>query len=198
MNAAALIPELETVLAHGSDEKRAAALRAITALFLERADRLGDEQMRLFDGIFVRLIASVDREARAELRLQLGPLANAPAETMRALAQDIAQDIAEDNEGPPLPSQDPDAAVTALSQATAVPVEVVERIWTGARTESVLILCKAAGYSWPATRDLILARSAKLAGGIDAARANFHALSESTACCVMRFWQMAPGNLRVA
>ena len=201
MNAAALIPELETVLAHGSDEKRAETLRAITVLFLERADRLGDEQVRLFDGIFVRLIACVGREARAELARRLTPLSNAPVETMRVLTEDFVGDFVEQSECAVSPPQDPDAAVTALSQATAVPVEVVERIWTGSRMESVLILCKAAGYSWPATRDLILTRSAmrdKAAGLLDTARRNFHDLSDSTARRVTRFWQMAPGNLRAA
>ena len=54
------IPELESVLEHGSDEKRAEALRKITALFLEGASIFNDDHVRLFDDVFVMLIAEIE------------------------------------------------------------------------------------------------------------------------------------------
>ena len=91
-----------------------------------------------------------------------------------------------------------DETVAALAQLTAVPIEIVERLMNGERPDPILILCKAAGYSWPTARDIILARlgaKGKAAVTIDAALANFDKLSASTAKRVVRFWQMAPGSL---
>jgi hypothetical protein len=58
----------------------------------------------------------------------------------------------------------------------------------------VLILCKAAGLSWPAVKALILARpdgARTSAQRLDAAFANYGRLSASiTAQRVARFWQV--------
>jgi uncharacterized protein (DUF2336 family) len=356
------IPELESVLEHGSDEKRAEALRKITALFLEGASIFNDDHVRLFDDVFVMLIAEIENKARQELSRRLAPVANSPVEVIRRLAKDddimvagpvLAQssrlataDLVEiasskgsehlyaissrpkietqvtdilvrrgdfsvkrklaSNTGAEIsesgfstlirsaehdsvlaetvalrtdipdhmfrdllsratevvqrrllaqarpetqaeirrvlakvsgevglakPARDFSAAqqkikaiadagelnetrlgviaqsraydetVAALSALTLVPVEVVDRLMSGERPDPILIICKAAGYSWPTARDIILARlgsQGKAAITIDAAFANFDKLSESTAKRVVRFWQMAPGNLRAA
>ncbi len=362
MAAASLIPELESVLEHGSDEKRAEALRKITALFLGGADQFNDDHVRLFDDVFVMLIAEIESKARQELARRLAPIGNSPSEVIRRLAKDddimvagpvlaqsprlLTADLVEiasskgaehlyaissrpkietqvtdilvrrgdfsvkrklaSNTGAQISesgfttlmrsaehdsvlaetvalrtdipdhmfrdllsratevvqqrllakarpetqaeirrvlakvsgevasaktvrdfsaAQDKikemvdngelsetrlaviaqsrvyDETVAALSALTSVPVDVIDRLMTGERPDPVLILCKAAGYSWPTARDIIQARlgsRGKSATTIDAAYANFDKLSESTAKRVVRFWQMAPGSLKAA
>jgi Uncharacterised protein conserved in bacteria (DUF2336) len=61
------------------------------------------------------------------------------------------------------------------------------------RPDPVLILCKAAGLSWATVKALIMARPDRTgtsSQGLDAAFANFHRLSASTAQRVVRFWQV--------
>jgi hypothetical protein len=79
-----------------------------------------------------------------------------------------------------------------------VPIDVVDRLMSGERPDPILILCKSAGYAWPTTRDILLARPGsrgKGAPSLDAASANFDRLSASTAKRVVRFWQVTPGSL---
>lgn len=357
-----LIPELENVVRHGSDERRSEALRRITALFLHGSNRFNDDHIRLFDDVFVMLINEIESKARAELSRQLAPVANSPLAVMRRLAKDedimvagpvLAQssrlgtaDLVEiassmgaehlyaissrdaieepvtdilvrrgdftvkrklaGNAGAKISesgfttlvrsaehdsvlaeavalradvpdhmfrellmratdvvqrrllakarpetqdeirrvlarvsgqvitskpardfseaqarmralaeagqlgeadlvafakNQSYDDTVAALSQLTGVPVDVVDRLMHGERPDPILILCKAAGYSWPTAREIILARlgnRGKSAPTIDAASANFDRLSVSTAKRVVRFWQVTPGGLKSA
>ncbi|MET0277069.1 MAG: DUF2336 domain-containing protein [Pseudorhodoplanes sp.] len=88
MAAPSLIPELESVLEHGSDEKRADALRKITELFLGGASQFNDDHIRLFDDVFVMLIAEIESKARQELARRLAPISNSPSEVIRRLAKD--------------------------------------------------------------------------------------------------------------
>jgi uncharacterized protein (DUF2336 family) len=360
--AASLIPELESVLEHGSDEKRSEALRKITALFLEGSSHFNDDHVRLFDDVFVMLIAEIESKARQELARRLAPVKNSPTEVIRRLAKDddimvagpvlaqserlVTADLIEiasskgsehlyaissrpqietqvtdilvrrgdfsvkrklaSNSGAQIsesgfnsllrsaehdsvlaetvalrtdipdhmfrdllsratevvqrrllatarpetqaeirrvlakvsgevgsskPARDFSAAqervramaaagelsetrlaviaqscayddtVAALSSLTSVPVDVVDRLMNGERPDPILILCKAAGYSWATARDIMLARAGsrgKASVTIDAAYANFDKLSESTAKRVVRFWQLSPGSLREA
>jgi uncharacterized protein (DUF2336 family) len=83
-----LIPELEDVIQHGSREKRAEALRRITALFLEGASGYSDEHVNLFDDVFGLLIAEIETKTRAELSNRLAPVTNAPVKVLRTLAND--------------------------------------------------------------------------------------------------------------
>lgn len=83
--------------------------------------------------------------------------------------------------------------VAALAALCAVPIEVVDRLMSGERPDPVLILGKAAGWSWPTVKAIILTRD----GGkgvssqaLDSAYANFERLSPATAQRVMRFWQV--------
>jgi len=362
MVASSLIPELESVLEHGSDEKRAEALRKLTALFLGGASQFNDDHVRLFDDVFVMLIAEIESKARQELARRLAPIGNSPTEVIRRLAKDddimvagpvlaqsprlltadlveiasskgsehlyaissrpsietqvtdilvrrgdfsvkrklasnggaqisengfttllrsaehdsvLAETVALRSDipdhmfrallsratevvqqrllakarpetqaeirrvlakvsgevGSVTPVRDFSAAqgkikamveagelnetslaviaqsraydetIAALSALTSVPVDVIDRLMSGERPDPILILCKAAGYSWPTARDIVLARlgnRGKAAVTIDAAFANFDKLSESTAKRVVRFWQMAPGSLQAA
>ena len=362
--AVALIPELKSVLEQGSDEKRAQALRKLTALFLEGASRFNDDHLHVFDDVFVMLIAEIESSARLELSRRLAPVTNSPAEVIRRLAKDddimvagpvlsqsqrlVTSDLVEiasskgsehlyaiscrskiemqvtdilvrrgdflvkrrlagnsgaqisesgfnsllrsaqydselaeavalrtdipdhafrdllsrateagqlrrrakarqgtqartEDEIESVPEKTPDDVesgkaprdfsaaqtkvkgmasagelsetklaeiarsraycdtVVALSELTAVSVDVVDRLMTGDRPDPILILCKATGYSWPTARDIILARTggrARASTDIDTAHANFDKVSEATAKRVVRFWQMAPGSLR--
>ncbi len=360
--ASSLIPELESVVRHGSDERRADALRRITALFLHGSSRFTDDHVRLFDDVFVMLINEIESKARAELSRQLAPVANAPLAALKRLAKDedimvagpvLAQsprlataDLVEiantmspehlyaissrptieepvtdilvrrgdftvkrklvGNAGakisesgfttlvrnsehdsvlaeavalrPDVPdhmfrelltratevvqrrllakarpetqdeirrvlarvsgdvitakpardftdaqarvralaaagrlgeadlavfakNQAYDNTVAALSQLTGVPIDVVDRLMNGDRADPILILCKAAGYSWPTAREIICARLGNRGKGtptLDAASANFDRLSTSTAQRVVRFWQVTPGSLTTA
>jgi uncharacterized protein (DUF2336 family) len=83
-----LIPELESVVRHGSDERRSEALRRITTLFLHGSDRFSEDHIRLFDDVFVMLINEIETKARSELSRQLAPVANAPLAVVRRLAKD--------------------------------------------------------------------------------------------------------------
>jgi uncharacterized protein (DUF2336 family) len=83
-----LIPELEDVIEHGTPERRADALKRITAFFLDGASRFNEEHVRVFDDVFSRLISEIESKARAELASRLAPVGNAPAGVVRTLAQD--------------------------------------------------------------------------------------------------------------
>ena len=86
--ALSLIPELETVIQHGSRHKRVETLQRITALFLAGASRYTDEHVDLFDDVFGHLIAEIETKARAELANRLAPVSNAPIKVLRRLADD--------------------------------------------------------------------------------------------------------------
>src|SRR5262245_25399234 len=83
-----LIPELESVVRHGSDERRSEALRRITSLFLQGSSHFNDDHIRLFGDVFVMLINEIEGKARAELSRQLAPLENSPIAVVRRLARD--------------------------------------------------------------------------------------------------------------
>jgi uncharacterized protein (DUF2336 family) len=86
--ALSLLPELEDVIQHGTREKRAVALRRITALFLDGAGRFSDAHVDLFDDVFGLLIREIETKARAELANRLAPVRNAPENVLRLLAKD--------------------------------------------------------------------------------------------------------------
>jgi len=85
---ASLIPELEDVIHNASAERRARTLQRITSLFLNGARLYNEEQVGLFDSVFIRLIDEIEAKARAELAHSLAPVGNAPVEAVRRLAQD--------------------------------------------------------------------------------------------------------------
>jgi uncharacterized protein (DUF2336 family) len=83
--------------------------------------------------------------------------------------------------------------VAALAALAKVPVKIADRLMAGDRPDPVLILCKAAGLSWPTVKAVILARpdpAGTSAQALDAAFANYDRLSASTAQRVVRFWQV--------
>ena len=83
--------------------------------------------------------------------------------------------------------------VVVLATLAKVPLKVADRLMAGDRPDPLLILCKAAGLSWPAVKALILARpdaARTSTQGLDTAFANYGRLSASTAQRVVRFWQV--------
>lgn len=85
---ASLIPELEEVIQHGTAERRAQTLRKIATLFLHGASQFNEDHVNLFDGVLTRLIDEIESKVRAELSHCLAPVANAPVEVVRRLAED--------------------------------------------------------------------------------------------------------------
>ena len=86
-----------------------------------------------------------------------------------------------------------DDAVAAIGLLCAVPVEVVDRVMGADRLDPILIICKAAGWSWQTVRALAgaLPTSGSISGqALDLAYTNFERLSATTAQRVMRFWQV--------
>ena len=74
--------------------------------------------------------------------------------------------------------------VAALAHLCAVPIEVVDRLMHGDRTDPILILGKSAGWKWPTVKSVIMARSGgeeASSQGLDEAFANFERLSAATA-----------------
>jgi uncharacterized protein (DUF2336 family) len=83
--------------------------------------------------------------------------------------------------------------VVGLAALSKVPINVADRLMAGEQPDPVLILCKAAGMSWPTVKSIIVARpDAKPPSGqgFDIAFANYNRLSASTAQRVVRFWQV--------
>jgi uncharacterized protein (DUF2336 family) len=84
-------------------------------------------------------------------------------------------------------------AVAALATLSKVPIKIADRLMSGDRPDPVLILCKAAGLSWPTVKTVITVRPDRAGTspqGLDAAFANYERLSASTAQRVVRFWQV--------
>jgi len=90
-----IIAELEEAMRAGSSEKRVKTLRQVTSLFLYDAQRLSDEQIKVFDDVLCILIARVESRAKAELSKTLAPVDYAPIEVVRRLAGDDESTVAE-------------------------------------------------------------------------------------------------------
>jgi uncharacterized protein (DUF2336 family) len=85
---ASLIPELESIVHHGSQAKRAKMLQRIADLFIEGAKHFSDEHVALFDDVFCRLVVEIEAKVRAEVSRDLAPISNAPTQLMRTFAYD--------------------------------------------------------------------------------------------------------------
>jgi uncharacterized protein (DUF2336 family) len=83
-----LLTALDSVVQHGSPDRRAEMLQRVTSLFVEGADRFSDEHVALFDDVIGRLIVEIEAKARAELSVRLASIGNAPPEVVRCLALD--------------------------------------------------------------------------------------------------------------
>src|ERR1700761_8867627 len=85
---ASIIDELEDAVRSGSSAKRIETLRQVTDLFLHDAERLNQEQIKVFDDVLCHLVTRVESRVKAELGTILAPLPNAPAGVVERLAWD--------------------------------------------------------------------------------------------------------------
>jgi len=90
-----LIAELEDAIQGGAPEKRVDTLRRITDLFVAGSDRFNDQQIGVFDDVLGHLIKRIEGKALVELSRRLGPIQNAPSDTLRRLAHDNDIAVAE-------------------------------------------------------------------------------------------------------
>lgn len=89
-----LIAELEDAVSRGSSTQSAEKLRQITDLFTGRSEQLNEQHVELFDDVIVRLVGEIEVKARAELSRRLASVENAPLNTVLALANDEAIEVA--------------------------------------------------------------------------------------------------------
>jgi uncharacterized protein (DUF2336 family) len=83
-------------------------------------------------------------------------------------------------------------AVAAIATLAKVPINVADRVVGSDRPDPVLILCKAAGLSWPIVKAIFLMRPDRKGTSsedFDRVFANYSGLSAATAQRVVRFWQ---------
>jgi uncharacterized protein (DUF2336 family) len=83
--------------------------------------------------------------------------------------------------------------VVALAARCKVPINVADRLMAGDRPDAVLLLCKAAGMSWPTAKSVTSVRRDGRGPpnlGFDSGFANYERLSTSTVQRVARFWQV--------
>ena len=64
---ASLIPELEDVIQHGSQDKRATTVKRIANLFIDGSPHFNEDHIGLFDDVLCRLIVEIETKARAEM-----------------------------------------------------------------------------------------------------------------------------------
>ncbi len=102
MNIPVLLDELNDAVTHGTAARRAAILHSITDIFISGSSRYSDNQVELFDDIFVRLAENIEQSARAALAHRLSRLPRAPAKLSRQLATDDDIEVA----GPILQNSD--------------------------------------------------------------------------------------------
>jgi uncharacterized protein (DUF2336 family) len=91
---AALTQEVESAIAHASSERRAGIVRHLTDLYLTNLERFSDDEITLFDDMFVRLTTTIEESARAFLAMRLAPVLKGPPNTLRILALDDVIDVA--------------------------------------------------------------------------------------------------------
>jgi uncharacterized protein (DUF2336 family) len=83
-----LIDELECAVKDGSPESRTNTLRRVTDLFLHDANRLNDEQIKVFDDVLCLIAERIEKTALVELGKRLAPIDTAPIRVVERLAKD--------------------------------------------------------------------------------------------------------------
>lgn len=89
--------------------------------------------------------------------------------------------------------------LAALASICDVSIDVVRGLVTGDQPDAALILCQAAGFSWPTARAILAASShTALAAALEKQDVQFDRLSRSTAGRIVGFWSACHGELRAA
>jgi Uncharacterised protein conserved in bacteria (DUF2336) len=89
-----IIAELEEAVRSGSSTKRISTLRQVTDLFLRDADRLSEDQVKVFDDVLCHLVARVETRVKAELSARLTSVDHAPSGVIEHLAWDDKIEVA--------------------------------------------------------------------------------------------------------
>lgn len=88
MPAPLALGDIEEALQQADPKTRHETLRAVTDLFLSSADRLDDERIDVFDGVFASLIGNSDIDGMVDVSQRMAPIGNAPPRLIRRLASD--------------------------------------------------------------------------------------------------------------
>jgi uncharacterized protein (DUF2336 family) len=88
------LDELQTALKSRNAHERQAAIKRIADYFVVGSRRFSQEQVTLFDDVFLRLTSEIEAKALARLAEQLAPLPDAPPRTIRSLAFNDAIEVA--------------------------------------------------------------------------------------------------------
>lgn len=107
------ISDLEKAIASRSADT-GTMLHQITDLFISNAFKYSTEQLDVYDDVLQKLIARVDVAARTVLAKRIAVIENAPASTIKALANDDAIEVAE-----PVLSQSPVLTDDMLTECIA-------------------------------------------------------------------------------
>jgi hypothetical protein len=89
-----IIAELEDAVRSGSSAKRISTLRQVTDLFLRDAERLSEDQVKVFDDVLCHLVARVESRVKAEVSARLASVDQAPSGVIERLAWDDQIDVA--------------------------------------------------------------------------------------------------------
>ena len=153
-----------------------------------------------------RLLSQAKPETREEIRRVLAKVSDevgakaaprnytAALEMVRALHKQ--RKLSESDVAEFAKAEKYEETIAALATISAVPVEVVDRLMNGTRSDPGLILGRAVGFSWETVRAIITARpgaKGTSTQAIESARENFDRLTAATAQRVVRFWQVRPG-----
>lgn len=153
-----------------------------------------------------RLLASARPETREEILRVLSQVSDAVGATAAPRNYDAALAVVREmqkegrlNEAAITGfarNQKYEETIAGLATLSAVPVETVDRLMSGDRSDPVIILARAANFGWETVRAIIESRGGARGTStqaIDAAKQNYDMLSPATAERVVRFWQVRPG-----
>lgn len=86
--------------------------------------------------------------------------------------------------------QQRDEAVAALSVLSAVPIEMVDRLFYDTEQDGLIVLCKAVALDWNTANAVLSARPARTIGnGTPMQYDDYAAITPQTAQRLLRFWQ---------
>lgn len=94
MHFSPLIEELNDAVAHGTPERRADILRRITDVFVAGSAGYSNNQIELFDEVYVQIAEAVESSARTMLANRLAKVPRSPPRFSRILASDAEINVA--------------------------------------------------------------------------------------------------------
>lgn len=154
-----------------------------------------------------RLLTQVKPETQAEIRRVLAKVSDevgakaAPRNYAAALAAVRAlhkeRKLGENDVAEYAKAGKYEETIAALATISSVPVDVVDRLMSGDRSDPILILARAANFTWPTVKAVMNAQpggKGASPAALDAAKDNFDRLTMTTAQRVVRFWQVRQGT----